>query len=130
MSCQNIAFDDNVPSPEENRPIFTDEEWEIIKAGDLIRIRELTNDKELINYIYRLAGPETPGAGGISLPRTFIPFYPKLIHRINQVALCMRNEPYGNNRKMVSEFGGKRKSKKSKKSRKTRNKRRKTVRRR
>jgi len=131
MSCRNIAFDDSVPSPEENRPIFTDEEWEIIKKNDLdlIRIRELTNDEELIQYVYSLRGPHS-GRGGLSAPEKLIKFYPELIHRINQVVLCMRNEPYGDNREMVSEFGGKRKSKKSKKSRKTRNKRRKTVRRR
>jgi hypothetical protein len=130
MSCGNIAFDDNVPLPENNQPNFTDKEWNEIRRHDLIRIGELTKNKDEIQYIYSLAGPQTPGAGGISLPRTFIPFYPKLIHRINQVAFCMRNNHYSDNRGMVSEFGGKRKSKKSKKSRKTRNKRRKTVRRR
>ena len=129
MSCRNIVFNDNVPSRMHNYTHCTADEWEKIKAGDLIKIRELTNDEELIQYVYSLRGPHS-GRGGLSAPEKLIKFYPELIHRINQVVLCMRNEPYGDNREMVSEFGGKRKSKKSKKSRKTRNKRRKTVRRR
>lgn len=129
MSCRNIAFDDSVPSRMHNYTDCKDAEWEKIKAGDLIKIGELTNDKKLIQYVYSLRGPRS-GPGGLSAPTEPISFYPELINRINQVVLCMRNEPYGDNREMVSEFGGKRKSKKSKKSRKTRNKRRKTVRRR
>ena len=129
MSCRNIAFNDSVPSRMHKYTNCTDAEWEKIKAGDLIRIRELTNDESLIKYVYTLRGPRA-GPGGLSAPVNLIKFYPELINRINQVVLCMRNEHYGDNREMVSEFGGKRKSKKNKKSRKTRNKRRKTVRRR